>query len=224
MTIVPDFDRSIALPVRPLDQGDRSAAGIGGTDTFWSVKSGLDILGALFLIPVLVVLSIILLVLNPVFNPGPLLYKQSRLGRNFAPFTAYKFRTMTHSTRSRGPNDPLEHDRITPLGGIFRRMGLDELPQAFNVLRGEMSLIGPRPDCLHHAIAFLASVPEYSQRFSVRPGMSGLAQVKLGYVVGTDATRVKARTDIDYILRAGFALDLWIVWRTIVSVALGRGD
>lgn len=225
MTIVPDFDRGIALPVRPMDHGSgpRSRS-VGGSDAFWSVKSIADAAGAVFLLPVLLMLSAVLLLLNPMFNPGPLLYRQPRLGRNFTPFVALKFRTMTQPGGPRGPNDSLELDRITPLGGILRRMGLDELPQAFNVLRGEMSLIGPRPDCLHHAQEFLVTIPEYSQRFCVRPGMSGLAQVKLGYVVGTEATRVKARSDIEYIARAGFALDLWIVWRTIISVVMGRGD
>lgn len=225
MTIVPDFDRSIALPVRPIDRkGRQNARGVGGSETFWTVKALADVAGAVILLPVLLVLSAILLVLNPLFNRGPLLYRQPRMGRDLKPFTALKFRTMSQPGGPRGPHDPLELDRITPLGKILRRMGLDELPQAFNVLRGEMSLIGPRPDCLHHAEEFLATIPEYSQRFAIRPGMSGLAQVKLGYIVGTEGTRIKARSDIDYIARAGFALDLWIVWRTVISVVMGRGD
>ncbi len=225
MTIVPDFDRSNSVPVRAMGQCSATRPlGVGGSDAFWSLKSGVDLIGAALLLPVVLVLSVVLLVLNPLFNPGPLFYRQVRLGRNFIPFTALKFRTMTQPGGPRGPEDALEIDRITPLGAILRRMGLDELPQAVNVLRSEMSLIGPRPDCLHHATAFLGSIPEYSHRFSVRPGMSGLAQVELGYVVGREATRAKARRDMDYIARAGFGLDLWIVWRTIASVVLGRGD
>lgn len=184
----------------------------------------MDVAGAVFLLPIVGALALVLLILNPIFNPGPLLYRQRRMGQGCASFVAVKFRTMTCASYERGAHDPVELDRITPLGGILRRMGLDELPQAINVLRREMSLIGPRPDCVHHAEAFLAEIPEYGRRFSIRPGMSGLSQIKLGYAVGTDATRKKAQTDIEYIAHAGFRLDLWIAWRTLVTVLMGRGD
>lgn len=225
MTIVPDFDRSVALPVQSKRaEPARRVAGVGGSDAYWRLRSMTDIAGALLLMPVVACLALILLVLNPFFNPGPLLYRQRRMGQGCMPFLALKFRTMTCDTQERGANDPVEVDRITPLGGILRRMGLDELPQAVNVLRREMSLIGPRPDCIHHAEEFLSEIPEYGRRFAIRPGMSGLSQIKLGYAVGLDATRAKALTDIDYIDRAGLALDLWIAWRTLVTVVTGRGD
>lgn len=225
MTIVPDFDRSVALPVQSKRwEREVRATGVGGSDVYWRVRSMIDILGALLLLPVVACLALFLLVLNPLFNPGPLLYRQQRMGKACTPFLAFKFRTMTCGAPARGANDPVEVDRITPLGGILRRMGLDELPQAVNVLRREMSLIGPRPDCIHHAEEFLTEIPEYQRRFVIRPGMSGLSQIKLGYAVGLDATRAKALTDIDYIDRAGLALDLWIVWRTLVTVVNGRGD
>lgn len=225
MTIVPDFDRAVALPSHGV--GLRSVlrpVGVGGSDTYWRFRSLIDIGGAIVLMPVVIGLAVILVVLNPVFNPGPLLYRQRRMGQGCTPFIALKFRTMTCGARERGAYDPVEVDRITPLGRIFRRMGLDELPQAVNVLRREMSLIGPRPDCVHHAEEFLAEIPEYRHRYAILPGMSGLSQIKLGYAVGLDATRTKALTDIDYIDRAGVALDLWVVWRTLVTVVTGRGD
>ncbi|GAB5448068.1 sugar transferase [Gymnodinialimonas sp.] len=225
MTIVPDFDRSVALPVPNRRLGaHRRAAGVGGSDAYWRFRSVIDVVGALFLLPIVACLALILLVLNPLFNPGPLLYRQQRMGQGCMPFLAFKFRTMTCGPQERGANDPVEVDRITPLGGILRRMGLDELPQAINVLRREMSLIGPRPDCVRHAEEFLTEIPEYGRRFVIRPGMSGLAQIKLGYAVGRDATRAKALSDIDYIRHAGFVLDLWITWRTLVTVFTGRGD
>lgn len=225
MTIVPDFDRTVTLPVhiRNLQTG-RAARGVGGSALFWRVKPVADFGGALLILPVVLVLAALLLVLNPVLNPGPLMYSQQRMGRNRVPFTALKFRTMSVGGRERGPDEPVEQDRITPLGRIFRKMGLDELPQAVNVLRGEMSLIGPRPDCVGHAEAYIDSIPEYRHRFCIRPGMSGLSQISLGYAAGTEATRAKARRDLDYIERAGFRMDLWIVWRTLATVAMGRGD
>lgn len=225
MTIVPDFDRAIALPVQIKSRRlAQSGPGMGGSQLFWRSKAVADVLGAVFLLPVVATLCVLLLVLNPVFNPGPLFFRQRRMGRSCTPFVALKFRTMFDATCERGPNDPVEKDRITPLGRILRRTGLDELPQAINVLRGDMSLIGPRPDCVRHAECFLDSIPDYHHRYCIRPGMSGLSQIKLGYAVGTEATRAKAATDLDYINQAGFALELWIVWRTVVTVLAGRGD
>lgn len=225
MTIVPDFDRRLALPVgNAVRQPVRRAIGVGGSDLYWRVKAATDVVGALLLLPLVVVLACLLALLNPVLNPGPVFYRQRRMGRDCAPFTALKFRTMRVSGHVRGPLDPVEAHRITPLGGLLRRMGLDELPQAINILRGEMSLIGPRPDCIHHARAFLDEIPEYHQRFRIRPGLSGLAQIRLGYAVGTEATRAKARCDLDYIARAGFALDAYIAGRTLVTILTGGGD
>lgn len=225
MTIVPDFDRSVALPVRSQQRGaSRRALGVGGSEGYWRLRSAFDVVGALILLPIVGLLALILLVLNPFFNPGPLLYRQHRMGQDRMSFVAFKFRTMTCAPSARAANDPVEVDRITPLGAVLRRMGLDELPQALNVLRREMSLIGPRPDCVHHAEEFLSRIPEYGRRFSILPGMSGLSQIKLGYAVGFEATREKALTDIDYIARAGLRLDMWIAWRTLVTVATGRGD
>lgn len=225
MTIVPDFDRATALPVGLLPaQVQRDAAGIGGSAGYWRARAVFDVVGALILLLISAALAVVLLALNPIFNPGPLLFRQPRMGQGGSAFVVYKFRTMTCGTGGRGVTDPVETARITPLGGMLRRMGLDELPQAVNVLRREMSLIGPRPDCWPHAQEFLAKIPEYRRRLSVRPGISGLAQITLGYAEGMEATRAKALRDIDYINHAGFGMDLWIVWRTLVTIVAGRGD
>jgi lipopolysaccharide/colanic/teichoic acid biosynthesis glycosyltransferase len=128
-----------------------------------------------------------------------------------------------HRNSQRGPDDPIETDRITPLGQWLRKSRFDELPQILNVYRGDMSLIGPRPDEFRHAQHYLHSIPAYRDRHSVRPGISGLAQIELGYAEGMDATRRKTRADMDYIARATIWLDLWIFWRTIVTVIRMRG-
>jgi hypothetical protein len=103
----------------------------------------------------------------------------------------------------RGPDDPLETDRATRLGAFLRRARFDELPQIVNVFRGEMSLIGPRPDDLPHAMSFMADIPGYRRRYAVRPGISGLAQVELGYVHGRDGASRKTALDLHYIRHAG---------------------
>ena len=123
------------------------------------------------------------------------------------------------SEMTRGADDPLEVNRITPLGGFLRRTRLDEIPQIINVLRGEMSLIGPRPDCYEHAETYLATIPGYRERHAALPGISGLAQTELGYVQGIEATRIKVVADLDYINRQSIRLDMWIFWRTLQIVA-----
>ena len=125
----------------------------------------------------------------------------------------------------RGPDDPVELHRITPLGRWLRRTRrIDELPQLFTTsIRGEMSLIGPRPDLLDHAKAYVAVVPRYRERLSVRPGISGLAQVRMGYAEGIGLTARKARLDQVYIRKAGWRLEMLILRRTFLVMASGFG-
>lgn len=184
---------------------------------FGVTKRLFDIGLSLFLMPVLLMLIAGLLLLNPLFNRGSLFFVQSRMGHHCRSFRAYKFRTMTAGA-SRGPNDPLERDRITPLGGFLRRTRLDEIPQILNVLKGEMSLIGPRPDYYDHAVTYLDVIQGYRERHMVRPGISGLAQTEVGYAEGVEATRAKVRADLYYITHTGFALEAWIFWRTLLTV------
>lgn len=203
--------------------GDAFYAQLRLPDSFrWTlfgwVKRTFDILLSLYLLPVLIILGVGLLVLNPFFNRGSLLFVQPRMGRDCRAFRAYKFRTMVASNVKRGPNDPLERHRITRLGGFLRRTRLDELPQILNVLKGDMSLIGPRPDYYDHAVAFLDTIQGYRERHMVRPGISGLAQTEIGYVEGSEATKRKVQADLFYITNTGFALEAWIFWRTLLTV------
>lgn len=186
---------------------------------FSILKRGFDIFLSLAMLPVLGMIAVTLLVLNPFLNKGSLLFVQPRMGRDCRSFRAYKFRTMSAAAgATRGPNDPLEHDRITPLGRFLRRSRLDEVPQILNVLKGDMSLIGPRPDYYDHAVAYLDVVQGYRERHMVRPGISGLAQTEVGYVEGIEATRRKVQADLYYITHAGFGLEAWIFWRTLLTV------
>jgi lipopolysaccharide/colanic/teichoic acid biosynthesis glycosyltransferase len=197
---------------------------VAGSPVFWAAKRAFDIVVSLMLLPVLAVFGLALLVLNPFFNRGPLIFRQTRMGRFCEPFTAVKFRSMLPAENiSRKADDPLETNRITPLGVIIRKLRIDELPQLINVLRGEMSLIGPRPDTYVHAVDYLHAIPEYRARHVVRPGISGFAQVTLGYAEGVVATQAKAAADLSYVRNAGFALEAKIVWLTFVTVFNGRG-
>jgi len=187
-------------------------------------KRTFDIVASVALLPLLALCALVLLMLNPWRNQGPLLYRQFRMGYRCKPFQVVKFRSMICvKDISRGPNDPLETNRITAVGKFIRRTRIDELPQILNVLRGEMSLIGPRPDYLSHARAYLRSVPGYRQRHAMRPGISGLAQTRLGYAEGEDQTRAKVDADLEYISNASFLTDTRIVVGTLRTVLGGFG-
>lgn len=194
------------------------------SDLYLIAKRAFDILASLAATPVVVLVGLVLLVLNPAWNRGPLFYVQQRMGLDGRPFFAYKFRTMRAARCvTRGPNDPLESERITRLGAFMRRSRIDELPQFLNVLQGRMSIIGPRPDFWDHAIHYVEIVPGYRRRHGVRPGITGLAQVDCGYAEGIVATKLKTRYDLYYIRRQGFRLDAYIVWRTLAVIATGFG-
>lgn len=210
------------FPEKLPGQGQRRRKAL--PKSYLASKRGFDILVALLALPAVVVLAAALFVLNPLWNKGPLIFKQTRMGWRCKPFSAYKFRTMTSVPEiARGPDDPLETDRITRLGMFLRRTRLDEFPQFINVLRGEMSVIGPRPDYWKHATHYSASISGYRRRHVLRPGITGLAQVDAGYAEGVDATVVKTRHDLEYIDRAGFSTDIYILWRTMRVMLTGFG-
>ncbi|WP_400086318.1 sugar transferase [Yoonia sp. R78084] len=187
-------------------------------------KRVFDIAVSLLLLPVLGLIAAGLLVLNPVFNRGSLMHRQLRMGYAGQPFMAYKFRSMRHVvTHTRGAFDRLEEDRISKLGALMRKCRIDELPQILNVLRKEMSLIGPRPDLFDHALAYQQQVPGYAARHKVMPGISGLAQTEIGYVDGLKGIRRKVAADHYYIAHASLRFDLWIAWRTLCVIAGCKG-
>lgn len=186
---------------------------------FVFAKRTVDIVVSLLLSPIFLIVAAILLVINPFKNAGPLFYTQDRMGRDCEPFRAIKFRTMRPvEVIDRSANCPVEVDRITPLGAFLRKSRLDELPQIINVLIGDMSLIGPRPDYYEHAQHFLTNVPGYRARHAVRPGISGLAQTEVGYVHGTEATQRKVHADLHYITHSGFRLETFVFLRTLAVV------
>ena len=191
---------------------------------YLGAKRVFDIVVAIAALPAIALIGLILLALNPFWNRGPLIFAQIRMGRRCKPFRAFKFRTMKMAPEiARGPNAPLETERITKLGLFLRRSRLDEFPQFINVLLGEMSVIGPRPDYWNHAIHYSETIPGYRRRHAMRPGITGLAQVANGYAEGLDATTIKTRQDLKYIDTAGFRTDAWIFWRTIRVMMTGFG-
>ena len=214
----------VDVAVSPAPRSEIPGIEQSSSAVFLSGKRLFDVLMALLALPVVGLAALVLLLINPVWNPGRLFFVQTRMGKDCQPFSAVKFSTM-HSAHqiARGPDDPLEDDRITPLGQFLRRSRIDELPQFLNVLAGQMSLIGPRPDYWEHAIHYLDTIPGYRQRHIVLPGISGLAQVDGGYAEGVDATIAKTQLDLHYIRNCGPALEFYVFCRTIYVVCTGFG-
>ena len=152
---------------------------------------------------------------------GPAFYRQERVGRHGRRFILYKLRTMRQDAEAltgpvwaQGDND----SRLTPIGGFLRRTHLDEVPQLINVLRGEMSLVGPRPERPCFVERLKEQVPGYEQRLAVRPGITGLAQIRAGYDQTIEDVRRKLRFDVMYIRRMCWWVDFSILWSTFVKL------
>jgi sugar transferase (PEP-CTERM system associated) len=157
---------------------------------------------------------------------GPVLYSQVRVGRNEVPFTLFKFRSMRPDAETdTGPvwssaGDP----RVTRLGRLLRRTRLDELPQLWNVLRGDMSIVGPRPERPEFVIELTKQIPFYSQRHAVRPGVTGWAQVRHTYAASVADSLQKLQYDLFYIKNMSLAFDIFVVFETVKTVLVRTGS
>lgn len=191
-----------------------------------TIKRALDIfVSALVLIITFPFLLLIGLAVR-LTSPGPAIYRQKRVGRNGKLFTIYKFRTMVNDAeRYSGPTWAAKDDpRITKLGYWLRKLRIDEIPQLWNVLRGDMSLVGPRPERLHFVKQFSEQIPLYTRRLRVRPGITGWAQVKWKYDTSLDDVKEKTKFDLFYIENASLRMDAKILINTIITILKGKGQ
>lgn len=159
-------------------------------------------------------------------STGPIIFRQKRVGKDAKPFVLYKFRSMySNSDQDQGSRPAAERDdRFTKVGRLIRRARIDELPQLYNILRGEMYFVGPRPFVGAHEDEFSVKIPFYSQRWAVRPGATGWAQVNRGYCVTVEDNAEKLAYDLFYIKNMSIGLDLFILFKTIKILLLGRGS
>jgi lipopolysaccharide/colanic/teichoic acid biosynthesis glycosyltransferase len=193
-------------------------------------KRVFDVVFALVGLPLLAAAVPLVWLGDRLANRGPLFYRQARVGKDGRPFTIWKFRTMTagpSSTEGRsggGSTWTADDDpRVTPFGGILRRYHIDELPQLLNVLWGELSIVGPRPEQPHYVDDLRQKIAFYDVRHLVRPGLTGWAQVKQGYAADESDALEKLQYDFFYLRRQDLALDLRIIWRTLRGVVGGDG-
>jgi sugar transferase (PEP-CTERM system associated) len=201
------------------------SSGFRKTRASMAVKRVFDV--SLSLVGVVVSLPVMALVALAVkaTSPGPVLYRQERVGLNGHIFTVLKVRTMRQDAEAAtGPVWSLKNDaRVTPIGRFLRRTRLDEIPQLLNVLRGEMSFVGPRPERPSFVEQLTAQIPFYGQRHVVKPGLTGWAQVRYSYGASVEDAIEKLQYDLYYIKNLSFSLDLVIVLETIKTVVLRRG-
>jgi len=181
----------------------------------------LTVVGVIVTAPLMLVVA----ALVKLTSQGPILYHQERVGLNGRPFTVHKFRTMRRDAEAdTGPVWSQANDtRITPVGRFLRRTRFDELPQLWNVFRGDMSLVGPRPERPSFVAELTANIPFYGQRHVVKPGLTGWAQIRYTYGASVEDAIEKLQYDLYYIKNLSLALDLVIVLETIKTVVLRRG-
>ena len=196
---------------------------------YQAIKHLLDRLIALIVLIPLLPLLLLAGIAIKLDSPGPMIFRQSRMGYRAQPFTVYKFRTMQHCTAPTpaGLDDLVTKDadaRVTRIGRIFRRTRIDELPQIVNILLGQMSWIGPRPEAEKLSRWYEEEIPYYRYRHVVRPGISGWAQTVQGHVADVDSVSTKLNHDFFYIKNFSLWLDLLILAKTLRVMVSGFGS
>ena len=178
------------------------------------------LIGALLSLPI-VLLTAILIKLD---SRGPVFYKQERIGKNGRHFVLTKFRSMRVDAEKAGPVWAIRgDDRTTRVGRVIRKIRIDEIPQFWNILRGEMSFVGPRPERPHFVAQLAQEIPYYEQRHLIAPGLTGWAQIKYPYGASIEDARQKLQYDLFYIKNHSLMLDAIILFETIKIILFGRG-
>ena len=185
-----------------------------------SVHRTAALIGALLALPIIIVTAILI----KLESRGPIFYKQERVGKNGRTFVLTKFRSMRVDAEKEGPVWASKgDDRATRVGRIIRKVRIDEIPQFWNILKGEMSFVGPRPERPHFVAQLAQEIPYYEQRHLIAPGLTGWAQIKYPYGASIEDARQKLQYDLFYIKNMSIALDLFIIANTVKTVLMRRG-
>ena len=188
---------------------------------YYFIKRNFDIvislMGLVLLSPIILFFSVLVYI----ESPGKVIFKQKRIGKNGSVFTLYKIRSMRLDAERNGEHWTQEKDtRILKIGTFIRRTKIDELPQLINVIKGEMTLVGPRPETPTLTFKFNDKYPGFVNRLSVTPGLTGLAQISGGYDLNPHE---KLKKDLEYIGNQSLIMDIWIVLNTFLVVITGKG-
>jgi sugar transferase (PEP-CTERM system associated) len=178
------------------------------------------LIGAILSLPIVLVTAVLI----KLDSPGPVFYRQERVGQNGRPFTLVKFRSMRVDAEEAGPVWASKDDeRVTRLGRIIRKIRVDEIPQFWNILRGEMNFVGPRPERQHFVAQLAQEIPYYEQRHLIPPGLTGWAQIKYAYGASIEDARQKLQYDLYYVKNQSLILDAIVLFETIKIILFGRG-
>ncbi len=193
-------------------------------DVYKMLKRLIDFAGGMVGLAFLAVIFIPVALFIKLDTAGTVIYRQQKIGKDKKPFTVYKLRTMVAYAEAQGAAWTVEHDpRITRIGGFLRKTRIDELPQCWNILRGEMSLVGPRAERPEFHATLAKQIPFFEERYLVKPGLTGWAQLQRNYGSSVADTKEKIEYDLYYLKNKSIALDLSIILKTISLVVLGKG-
>ncbi|HYE14072.1 MAG TPA: TIGR03013 family XrtA/PEP-CTERM system glycosyltransferase [Pyrinomonadaceae bacterium] len=182
---------------------------------------GIALVGGVLSLPIALVTAVLI----KIESPGPVLYKQERVGKNGRVFTIMKFRSMRADAEKDGPVWASKEgdDRATRVGRVIRKIRVDEIPQFWNILKGDMNFVGPRPERPHFVKQLAEEIPFYEQRHLIPPGLTGWAQIKYPYGASIEDARQKLQYDLYYIKNQSLLLDAVIMFETIKTIVFGRG-
>ena len=196
-----------------------------GLDTSTKIfKRAFDICFALLVLVLGLPLYLMLMLITKLTSPGPIFYKQERIGINEKPFEIFKFRSMRVDAEQSGPQLAKDNDpRITKWGQFMRKTRLDELPQFWNVLKGDMSVVGPRPERKFYIQQIIARAPGYKTLLSIKPGITSIGQVYYGYAESVDEMCQRMLFDLRYLNEVNFQTDINIILKTVKVMFQGKG-
>ncbi|AWW29645.1 sugar transferase [Echinicola strongylocentroti] len=189
------------------------------------LKRMFDVLFSAFVLLLGAPVYLALMAITKATSKGPIFYKQERIGENGRPFDIYKFRSMYTDAEKNGPqltsgNDP----RITPWGNFMRKTHLDEIPQFYNVLKGDMSIVGPRPEREHFINQIVSVSPSYKKLQGIKPGITSIGQVYYGYAETVQEMVERMKYDLLYLTGVNLKTDIFIIYQTVKVMVNGKGQ
>jgi len=214
----------MSVTVNQLNQNNTKSINSAISSNYLNIKRVLDVVTIIAVLPFVAVLMAVTALAIKLESSGSVFFWQKRVGMNGKTFNMMKFRSMTSDSEQHGSQFAQSNDmRVTRVGKFIRKFRIDETPQLWNVIKGDMSIIGPRPEQESFVNEFNQTIPNYSLRHLVRPGITGLAQTEQGYVADADGTVTKLKYDLYYINNLSFMTDLQITLKTIYTILTGFG-
>lgn len=214
----------MSVTVNQLNQNNTKSINSAISSNYLNIKRVLDVVTIIAVLPFVAVLMVVTALAIKLESSGSVFFWQKRVGMNGKTFNMMKFRSMTSDSEQHGSQFAQSNDmRVTRVGKFIRKFRIDETPQLWNVIKGDMSIIGPRPEQESFVNEFNQTIPNYSLRHLVRPGITGLAQTEQGYVADADGTVTKLKYDLYYINNLSFMTDLQITLKTIYTILTGFG-